>query len=131
MLAEFLADSVLIVHATFALFVVSGGWLALRWRSLIWVQPPAALWGAAIEFGGWLCPLTSLENQLRAQAGQAAYPGDFIQHYVTSALYPAALTRPTQFVLGTLVLVINVAAYGLIWSRFRSQRQHMNGSACR
>ncbi|MGA8707583.1 MAG: DUF2784 domain-containing protein [Steroidobacteraceae bacterium] len=122
MLPEFLADAVLLVHAGFAVFVITGGWLALRWRGLIWVHLPASLWGAAIEYGGWLCPLTSLEHQLRRQAGEAAYSGDFVQHYVTSALYPAALTRPIQVVLGTLVVVINAAAYGLIWRRSQRQR---------
>jgi len=34
-LDEFLADAGLIVHAGFVLFVIAGGWLALRWRSLI------------------------------------------------------------------------------------------------
>lgn len=120
---EFLADAVLIVHAGFVLFVITGGWLALRWRSLMWIHPPAALWGAVIEFGGWICPLTPLENQLRMQAGQASYPGDFVQHYVTSALYPAALTRPIQVALGTLVLIINVAAYRIVWHRYRPQRR--------
>lgn len=122
MAVEFLADAVLLVHASFTLFVVTGGWLALRWRWLIWWHPPAALWGVAIEFGGWLCPLTPLENQLRADAGQRAYSGDFVQHYVTSALYPAALTRPIQVALGLLVLTTNVAAYGVMWYQRRSQR---------
>jgi hypothetical protein len=121
-IAEFLADVALVVHAGFVLFVVTGGWLALRWRRMIWLHLPAALWGAAIEFGGWLCPLTPLENQLRARAGQTAYPGDFVQHYVISALYPPELTRAIQVALGTLVLVINIAAYSRLWHRYRLQR---------
>jgi len=119
MLAELLADTVLVVHAGFALFVIAGAWLALRWRGLIRWHAPAALWGAAIEFGGWVCPLTPLENRLRAEAGQSAYPGDFVQHYTTSALYPPALTRSVQLMLGMLVLIINVAAYSLMWHRRR------------
>ena len=36
---------------------------------------------------GWLCPLTPLENALRARAGQQGYAGGFIEHYLTAAIY--------------------------------------------
>jgi hypothetical protein len=116
-LAEALADLVLIVHAGFALFVVAGGLLVRRWRRLIWLHLPAALWATAIELGGWICPLTPLENKLRAATGQATYAGDFIQHYMIAVLYPVSLTRPIQIVLGTLVLTINVIVYCVLWRR--------------
>jgi len=112
-----LADLVLIVHAAFALFVISGGFLALRWPQLRWWHLPAALWGAAIEFGGWICPLTPLESRLRSSAGQAGYSGDFIAHYLGAALYPPALTRALQLGLGLAVVAINAIAYALAWRR--------------
>jgi Protein of Unknown function (DUF2784) len=115
MIAQRLADVVLILHAAFALFVVTGGFLVLRWRALMWLHIPAALWGVAVEFGGWICPLTPLENRLRAAAGEAPYSGDFIMHYVSAALYPVSLTRTTQVVLGVFALAINAIAYGLVW----------------
>jgi hypothetical protein len=117
---QLLADMVLIVHAAYAFFVVTGGFLALRWRPLLWVHPPAALWGIAVEFEGWLCPLTPLENRLRLMAGHAAYEGDFILHYVGGALYPAGLTRTLQLILGASAFLMNVIAYALI-IRQRSQ----------
>lgn len=121
---QLLADVVLIVHAAFAVFVVTGGFLALRWRRLLWAHPPAALWGIAIEIEGWLCPLTPLENWLRAMAGNTAYEGDFILHYLGGVLYPAGLTRTLQFILGASAALINAIAYALII------RQHA-GSAAR
>src|SRR5439155_15203066 len=80
---------------------------------LVWLHVPCALWGVAIEYAGWICPLTPLENALRARAGLEGYRGGFVEHYVIPALYPAGLARPTQVVLGTLVLVVNLVAYGV------------------
>jgi len=116
---RFLADAIVFLHFLFVIFVVAGGFLALRWRRLIWIHLPACLWGAAIEFGGWICPLTPLENRLRSLAGQSGYPGGFIQHYVLPIVYPADLTRELQIVLGIGVVAVNLAAYALRWSRRR------------
>lgn len=113
--AQRLVDVVLILHAAFALFVITGGFLVLRWRALTWLHIPAALWGMAVEFGGWICPLTPLENRLRVAAGEAPYAGDFIVHYLSAALYPVHLTRTTQVALGVLALAVNVIAYSLVW----------------
>src|SRR5919107_2070620 len=105
------ADLVLVVHFAFVLFVVLGGVAALRWPRLAWVHVPVALYGAAIEFVGFTCPLTPLEVWLRRRGGEAGYEGGFIEHYVTAALYPAGLTREVQLVLGVLVLLVNGAVY--------------------
>jgi hypothetical protein len=112
-----LADLVVIVHAAFVAFVVIGGLLVLRWPRLAWVHIPAAVWGALIEFAGWICPLTPLENSLRARAGEAGYAGGFVEHYILPVLYPAGLTRTTQYVLGTIVLVINIIVYTILLRR--------------
>ena len=71
MLYQTLATAVAIVHFAFILFVVLGGFLVLRWPILKWVHLPAALWGAMIEIGGWICPLTILENACLRRAGAA------------------------------------------------------------
>ena len=106
-----LADCIVLVHAAFVAFVMLGGFFAWRWRAVLWAHVPAAVWGAAIEFAGWTCPLTPLENALRARAGLEGYRGGFVEHYVIPLLYPAGLTRPAQAVLGTLVVAVNVVAY--------------------
>ncbi len=113
-----LADLVVGVHALFVVFVVVGGLLALRWPWVAAVHLPAAVWGALIEFRGWICPLTPLEQSLRASAGQAGYEGGFIEHYLLPVLYPAGLTQSVQFVLGSLVIAVNAVVYGmLLWRR--------------
>ena len=114
-----LADLVLVVHLGFVLFVVLGGVLVLRWPVLAWAHIPAACWGSLIEFAGWICPLTPLEQRLRVLAGQAGYQGGFIEHYVTAWLYPAGLTRPVQYALGAAVLAVNLAIYARLLRRRR------------
>jgi hypothetical protein len=119
MLYQVLADIVACVHAAFVAFVVLGGVLAIRWRRLVWLHVPAAIWGALIEFADWVCPLTPLENALRGRAGDAGYGDGFVQHYLLRALYPAGLTRSVQVALGTLVIVVNILAYVALLRRGR------------
>ena len=112
-----LADAIVALHLGFVLFVVFGGLLVLRWRRLAWVHLPAAIWGAWIEFAGWICPLTPLENWLREQGGGAAYTGSFVDRYLMPVLYPSALTREVQWALGAFVVLINAAVYLALWRR--------------
>jgi len=114
-----LADLILALHLVFVLFVVLGGLLVLRWPRIAWLHIPAAIWGVLIEFTGWICPLTPLENSLRTRGGEAGYSGGFIEHYIQPLLYPAGLTRSTQVVLGSVVLILNLTAYGIALTRIR------------
>lgn len=115
-----LADGVLLLHLLFILFVVGGGLLVPRRPRLAWVHLPAALWGALIEFGGWVCPLTPLENFFRRAAGGTGYAGGFIEHHLLAVVYPAELTRDIQMALGFAVLAVNLLVYGLWWRRRRA-----------
>lgn len=117
MIYRILADLVVGVHFAFVLFVVGGVLLVLRWPRLAWLHIPAAVWGALIEFAGWICPLTPLEMSLRRQAGGGGYRGGFIEHYIMPILYPGELTRTVQVVLGLLVILINLAGYYWVWRK--------------
>lgn len=119
----YLADLVVIVHLIFILFVVTGGFFLPRWPWLIWPHLPAVAWGAYIEFSGGICPLTPLENHLRALAGASGYSGGFVEHHLLPILYPANLTLPIQWPLGTLVLAINLIAYALALRALRAARR--------
>lgn len=118
---QMLADALLVVHAAFVVFVVLGGVLVWLRPRAAWLHVPAVVWGVGIEWTGAICPLTPLEQWLRARAGVGGYEGTFIEHYVWPLLYPAALTRSDQVVLGAVALVINAAAYGWLWRRRRSR----------
>ena len=105
------ADSLVVLHLLFILFVVFGGLLVLKWRGILFAHIPAAVWGILVEFQGWQCPLTPLEKRFRAAGGESGYSGGFIEHYLLPVIYPAALTHDIQIVLGLLVLVINLVIY--------------------
>lgn len=95
-----LADMILVFHVLFVAFVVFGllaiyaGYF-LRWP---WVRNKTfrILHLSAIGYvvvQSWLgvvCPLTTWEMALRAEADTATYTGSFIQHWLQSLLYYTA-----------------------------------------
>ncbi len=113
MLAKIAADALVLAHLGFILFVIGGGFLALRWRRLVWLHLPCAVWGALIEFAGWVCPLTPLENSLRIAGGESGYDSGFIDHYIMPLIYPVGLDRGMQIALGVGVVAINLVVYGV------------------
>jgi uncharacterized protein DUF2784 len=118
----FLANLVLVVHLAFVIFVLCGGLLTLKWRWIAWLHLPAVVWGAVVEFTGWICPLTPLEHWLRAQDGETPDNSDFIAHYLLPILYPGDLTRGIQVLLGSVVVVLNAAVYWWLWRRTRGKQ---------
>lgn len=116
-----LANGVLVLHVSYVLFVVLGllwTWLGLcrGWRSARspWFRGVHLLLIAIVVFETWwgiTCPLTTLENEFRKQAGQSIYEGDWIAIWLHSLLFldftPAQFTVAyTLFgvaVLGTLI----------------------------
>ena len=117
MIYSVLADFVLVGHAAFVVFVMSGGLLALRWPRVMWLHVPSVVWGVWVEVAGKVCPLTPMENELRRAAGEAGYPGGFLEHYVTLILYPGGITRRIEAGVGVLVLLLNVVMYAVLWRR--------------
>lgn len=115
MLYRILADTIVLLHFTFIIFVCAGGLLALRFRWMPWLHIPAALWGVAVEFFGLYCPLTPLENWLRTSGGQEAYSGDFIARYLMPIIYPSGLTHSWQIILGCVLVLLNLGVYSLVW----------------
>jgi hypothetical protein len=123
------ADAVLVFHLGFVLFVIGGGFLALRDPRFAWLHLPAAAWGAGIELAGGVCPLTPLENRLRHLGGLSGYSGGFVEHYLLPALYPSGLTRSVEIVLGIAVLAGNVAIYAVVFRRARAAHRRRSGAA--
>ena len=113
-----LADLIVVLHLLFILFVILGGLFVPKWKKMIWCHLPAATWGAIIEFTGWICPLTPLENELRMKGGLLGYSGGFIEHYLLPLIYPAGLTREIQWILGALVIILNGVVY---WKVFKKK----------
>ena len=95
--SPWLADLVLILHVLVVIFVVGGLVLVLtgnvlRWR---WVNArrfrflhiAAVMVIVAESWIGLVCPLTSLENWLRARAGDPGYGNGFVAHWLQELLY--------------------------------------------
>ena len=92
-----LADLILIVHTAFIAFVIGGLLLTLvgglanwQWVRNRWFR--LAHFGAValVVFQQLLnipCPLTVWENQLRASAGEATYPGGFIVYWLRHLIF--------------------------------------------
>ena len=118
--APVLATGVVIVHVAFVIFVIIGGALALRRPKVAYVHLPAVAWAIYVEWSGDICPLTPLEQSLRAAAGLEAYAGDFIAEWVFPWLYPNGLTRGAQLVMGGAALAINACIYAALLRRRKS-----------
>jgi len=110
------ASLVLLLHFVFVMLAVFGGFGVLvdpRWA---WVHIPIVVWSSVVNLAGWTCPLTPLENRLRAAANEAGYEGGFVQHYIGSLVYPRGMPRRLELVAGVAVAVWNGALYaGIYW----------------
>ena len=126
MFYNFLADLVVVLHSFFVLFVLLGGFLVLWKPSVAWYHLPAVFWAAWLEFSGWICPLTPLENLLRQKGGVAGYNVGFVEHYIVPILYPTSLTRQMQFTLGMIVICLNIGVYFIVWMRMRKLRRNQD-----
>ena len=124
MLYRTLADVAVGVHLAFILFVLLGGLLVFRWPRAAWAHVPVFLWGALIEFGGWVCPLTYVENHFRLKGAAEGYATSFVEHYLVPLIYPDLLfpggfPRSGFIAIGVFVLALNGAIYWRAWKRRR------------
>ena len=117
MLVRLMADLVVVTHLGFLLFVGAGALLARRRPWLAWLHVPSLIWAVTSITIGAVCPLTSLEKMLRRLAGEGAYEGGFVDHYVEGVLYPEWLTP----VLRAVALVAIVVGYTGLYRRRRDQ----------
>lgn len=115
MLYQIAADFVIFLHSAFIVFVLAGGLLVFKWRWVIWLHVPAALWGSMIVIVGWICPLTPIENMLRQAGGLEAYSNSFIEQYLIPVIYPQGLSREIFIAMGMVVIVINVIIYTILF----------------
>lgn len=115
------ADLVLVFHFLFALFAVLGGFLAMADRRVMLLHIPAVVWSSVVNLANWTCPLTPLERNLRARAGQRAFEGGWIQNYVEPLVRPLGMPRRLELVAGFSIVLWNVVVYGFVfWWRARA-----------
>lgn len=132
MLFQMLADAVLVLHMAFILFVGFGGYAVVRWPRLAIAHLPALFWGISIELGGWICPLTYVENQLREYGGGARFESSFIEHYLLPVIYPNGLNGTMQVLIAIGLLVVNATLYIDLGRRsYREAREHATSGVTR
>jgi hypothetical protein len=92
-----LADGVLLAHFGLVLFISAGLILILAGARYPWswvrnfrfrlAHLCAIAYVAAESWLGIVCPLTDLEQWLRARAGQVPFEGDFIAHWLGKPMF--------------------------------------------
>lgn len=125
-----LADAVLALHVAVVLFVIGGLLAVLIGNRLGWASVNALAFRlahlaaiAVVVLESWfgvVCPLTTLEMWLRAQARLDVYQRSFIEHWLQRLLYYEA--PPWVFVLAYTAFGVAVVASWWVypprpWSR--------------
>jgi uncharacterized protein DUF2784 len=118
-LYSLLADTILVIHFSFVVFVVFGFVLILvgllaRWswvhNRIFRIAHLAAIGVVVLQaWFGQICPLTTWENELRRLAGQPAYEETFVEHWLHEVLFyqaePWIFTTIYTF-FGVLVVLV-------------------------
>ena len=107
-----LASVVVGTHFAYLALLIFGGLAARRWPQLFRPHLGAVAWALGALTIRYDCPLTTLEQYLREQAGHGLYRGSFIRHYIRGVLYPESMTP--------LVVVIIVGLVVSGWVRLAS-----------
>ena len=127
-LYRLLADSLLVIHFAFVVFVVFGFLLILvgLLASWSWVHNRKFRITHLVAIGvvvlqawfGQLCPLTLWENELRRLAGQSGYTETFVEHWLPEVLFYQA--EPWVF---TTIYTCFVVLVVLVWSLGKRSRR--------
>jgi Protein of Unknown function (DUF2784) len=112
---------VVVLHFAFVVYLVVGGFLALRWPWTILLHVPVVVWGVGIVTLRYDCPLTWLEQKARHGAGMTALREGFIDHYITGVMYPANYVLPVE----ALVFAIVVASWIAFGVAMRRRSVHL------
>jgi hypothetical protein len=116
------AGLILVLHLLFIAFVIFGGVLSLHRTCWTWLHLPAVIWAVWVEWSGWTCPLTPLENHFRKLAFDQGYQEGFIEHYLVPLIYPEQLTISLRWFFAGLILVTNVLVYVWVLRKRRKQQ---------
>ena len=118
LLFRMLAILFTLLHLGFILWVIFGAVFTRGRRLLTGLHLGTLAYGFLIEILPVGCPLTSAEQWARQGAGLAAYPGDFLTHYLELIIYPDV---PYLWLIvgAAVVCAVNIAVYLQRWRRAR------------
>lgn len=113
-----LAYAIAVFHGFFILFILTGGFAALIWPAIAWAHGPIAVWGILISIFDRTCPLTPLENWLRAKGNRSTYEEGYIDHYIVPVVYPPGFTPTMKVGIILFLIVSNATTYTLFFIRY-------------
>lgn len=106
MIYKILADSVVLTHFLWIIFLFFGAFWGIKNRTVKIFHISGLAFAFVIQILDWYCPLTHLEVWLRSKhASVLTYTGSFIIHYVEEIVY-VEVSR-------TLILVLTLILCGL------------------
>ncbi|MDP2943679.1 MAG: DUF2784 domain-containing protein [Candidatus Omnitrophota bacterium] len=137
MLYKILADIIVVMHFAWILFMLVGFILTIKcfwWKGFFdkWLFRTIHLFGiiyvSSLAVLRQYCPLTILENNLRARYDPSlVYPGSFMVHYIEKLVYPdinpLIIQIPTTFITVFTVVVFIIrppAKIRMIFGRKRN-----------
>ncbi len=117
MIYGILADTVIIVHFLWILFLITGSYWGSRHRPVMMIHGAGLVFALISQLFGWYCPLTLLEVWLQKKRNTAqAYPGSFIAHYAEKLVYIDLSPR--------VIFALTLALVGVtIWTYRRAFRK--------
>jgi hypothetical protein len=126
-LYRFLADVVMVLHGALLVFFLIGGFLAWRWPKVIWAHLAIAAWNFAIVVLDFGCPITASEKYFIRQAGDKAYAGGYIHHYLEGRFWPMGAT-PIAEKVGFALLIISYTGFFVVRHRRKVARREKAGA---
>jgi len=85
---KILADSVMLIHFLWIVFLFFGAFWGIKNRVIKIFHLSGLAFAFLIQIFNWYCPLTHLEVWLRSKHDSAlSYTGSFIIHYVEKIVY--------------------------------------------
>ena len=121
MLVRILADTVVLVHFLWILFLIFGAFAGRRYKTMKYFHIGGLAFALMLQVFDWYCPLTHLEVWLRAQHDPSlAYTGSYIIHYLEKIIY----VEVDRWVIAALTAVL----CGLnVWIYSRRKRVNKSG----
>lgn len=111
MVHKILADSVVLIHFLWIIFLFLGAFWGVKNRVVKIFHLSGLIFAFTIQVFDWHCPLTHLEEWLRSRHDSAlTYAGSFIIHYAEKIVY-LELSRTLIFFLTLLLCGLNVWFY--------------------
>ncbi|WP_199429249.1 DUF2784 domain-containing protein [Qaidamihabitans albus] len=114
----FLTGATTALHFLALLYIGLGGFLVWRWPRTIFIHVFFAAWGIAVNVFPLPCPLTVLEDHLRALRGLEPLSGGFNEYYIYDIVFPRELLPVVA--AGALLLVM--ASYVGAYVRWRNRQ---------